>query len=35
MKDEYDIAILVFIALIFLLYMAISSSLPKKNKSRE
>jgi len=35
MKDEYDVAIMVFVAFILLLYMVLSPSIPKKNKSRE
>jgi hypothetical protein len=32
MKDEYDVAILVFVAFILLLYMVLSPQMPKKIK---
>ncbi len=34
MKDEYGIAIIVFVAFILMLYIAVWPSKPKKNKSR-
>jgi len=35
MKDEYDVAIMVFVAFALLLYMVLSLSIPQKNKSGE
>jgi hypothetical protein len=35
MTDEYSVAVFVFVAVIFMLFMVISASLQKKNKSRE
>jgi hypothetical protein len=35
MKDEYDIAILVFVAFILMLYIVLSPSMTKRNRKRE
>jgi hypothetical protein len=35
MKDDYDVAIMVFVVFILLLYMVLSPSKPKINKSGE